>query len=212
MVRFSNSISLLIGAILLTAVASESSANDTGELAYTAKCASCHGSKAEGNTTLNAPALAAQQASYVVRQIGHFNSQTRGKQDTYAMQMAAISSTINDEQAEQIASYVSQLPPATAARSDGDPAQGYKYYQSSCGGCHGGKAEGNQSLNSPRLAGIDSAYLQRQYSYFLNGKRGSDKSDRFGRQMVMIANTLTDKEKIEDVFAYISSLTPEGAE
>ena len=58
----------------------------------------------------------------------------------------------------------------------------------------------------PRLAGLDPAYLTRQLANYRDGLRGTDPGDRPGRQMAMMAGTLTDKQSIADVLAYVASL------
>ncbi|MCH2189496.1 MAG: c-type cytochrome [Gammaproteobacteria bacterium] len=190
------------------------SANDASK-DYQKVCAACHGENASGVAGLNSPALAGQQADYIVRQVALYQQGIRGKQDGYAAQMAAISTTlesqgIDEQRLNDIADYLSSMPSHKNSVSAGDAALGYKQYQSSCGGCHGDKAQGNKSLNSPRLAGIDPQYLMRQYLYYVEGKRGLDKRNRFGRQMAMMAQTVRDPQKIRDVFAYISSINSES--
>ena len=70
---------------------------------------------------------------------------------------------------------------------------------------HGGKGEGNASLNTPRLAGQSDAYLTTQFAHFKQGLRGYDQQDRFGRQMKLMANTLDDAQ-LKDVLAYLNTL------
>ena len=43
-----------------------------------APCIACHGSRAEGNPALNAPAIAGQDAAYLERQLRNFRSERRG--------------------------------------------------------------------------------------------------------------------------------------
>ena len=61
-------------------------------------------------------------------------------------------------------------------------------------------------LNSPNLALLSSAYFKAQYQKFLNGQRGYDKTDKYGRQMKMMAAAMPDQEQIDDVAAYLQSL------
>ena len=198
-----------------SALSNSSTSADDVEMDYKKVCSTCHGEDAEGNTGLNSPALAGQQADYIVRQVALYQQGIRGKQDGYAAQMSAISSTfesqgIDEQRLARIASYLSSMPSYKNSISEGDAALGYKQYQSSCGGCHGDKAQGNKSLNSPRLAGIDPKYLMRQYEYYVEGKRGLDKRNRFGRQMAMMAQTVRDPKKIKDLFAYISTINSDS--
>ena len=89
--------------------------------------------------------------------------------------------------------------------SGGDAALGAKLYQSKCGSCHGGKAEGNPAFSAPALAGQSDSYLQTQFSNFKEGKRGYEKADRYGRQMKLMANTISESEFV-DVLAYLNTL------
>ena len=79
-----------------------------------------------------------------------------------------------------------------------------------CVACHGANGEGNQALNAPRLAGLDGAYLKRQYAAYASGQRGAAAEDRYGRQMAMMANTLADDAALNDVIAYIHTLDNDG--
>lgn len=60
-------------------------------------------------------------------------------------------------------------------------------------------------MNTPRLRQQHDSYLQRQVVHFRQGVRGSDPTDRYGKQMKMMAATVNDAELL-DVLAYISSL------
>lgn len=186
-------------------------ANETdltlGKRQFEKSCAQCHGSNALGIEALGAPALAGQQARYLLRQLKLFQTGVRGSQDNYAGQMAAMANGLDDDPTQtNIAAYLSSLTNPQTHTFSGIQDQGKKQYQSSCGGCHGRKAQGNDALNAPRLAGIQPSYLKRQYQHFLTGKRGTDKSDRLGRQMMMMANTVSNKDQIDNVLAFIGTL------
>ena len=75
-----------------------------------------------------------------------------------------------------------------------------------CSACHGAQGEGNEMLNSPKLAGQAGWYLERQLKNFKHGLRGADASDTFGAQMAPMAATLADDAAISNVVAYINSL------
>jgi cytochrome c553 len=173
-----------------------------------ASCAACHGSQAEGSVTLNAPAIAGQEAAYIERQLRNFRTDRRGthKSDSLGAQMRAVAAaTFADDAAiTKVAAYVSALPqtvPAAPAR--GDLHNGNNLYQGKCGACHGGSAEGNPALKAPRLAGLDSAYIKRQFANFRDGLRGTDPQDVPGRQMAMMAKTLSTERDLDDVIAFI---------
>lgn len=168
-------------------------------------CASCHGPKAEGQKALGAPALAGQLPSYLERAMSEFAEGKRGQEDHFAQQMSAMSGMLkNEEQRQAIVSYLGSLETKDIQVPNRSSDAAYRLYQANCGGCHGVKAEGNKALNSPRLAGMDAAYLQRQLEHFKSGKRGG--SSRYAKQMQMMANTLKGKEDIALVSQFISSL------
>jgi cytochrome c oxidase subunit 2 len=75
-------------------------------------CAACHGFKAEGNATLQAPALAARSDWYLVTQLKNFKSGLRGAdpRDTLGAQMRAISATLPDDKAiNDVVAYINTL-------------------------------------------------------------------------------------------------------
>lgn len=175
--------------------------------AHYAPCAACHGVNAEGNAALNSPAIAGQDAAYVARQLQHFRSGLRGADpaDVPGAQMRGMAAVLPDEQAiADVSAFVASLPvPPATGEVSGDLHNGNNFYQGKCGACHGGKAEGNTGLNSPRLAGLDAGYLKRQFLAFRDGKRGVATEDKFGRQMAMMAKTLPTEKDIDDVMAFI---------
>jgi cytochrome c553 len=183
-----------------------------GKGLYTA-CIACHGNNAQGNPAMNAPSLNGQSASYLTRQLSHFKEGIRGadSNDTFGAQMRGMVATLADDQAiADVSEYIATLPSTGPAnKAEGDLRNGNNRYQGNCGSCHGGKAEGNASLNSPRLAGLETAYLIRQYNNFKQGIRGSHPQDRFGKQMKFMANSLPTEKDLQDVVAYIHAQSAE---
>jgi len=172
-----------------------------------ATCAPCHGARAEGNAATNAPALAGQHAAYLQRQLQNFRSGVRGthEADLPGAQMRAAVTALRDDAAVfSVAAYVAALPKTTVKpAASADMRNGNNLYQGKCGACHGGKAEGNTSLSTPRLAGLDATYLKRQYRHFRDGVRGAHPQDRYGRQMSLMANVLPTDKDLDDVIAFI---------
>jgi cytochrome c oxidase subunit 2 len=171
-------------------------------------CTACHGSKAEGSAALNAPAIAGQDAAYIERQLRNFRTDRRGTHESDSpgaqMRTVATATFADDAAITKVATYISALPktiPAAPAR--GNLHNGNNLYQGKCGACHGGSAEGNPALKAPRLAGLDAAYLKRQFANFRDGVRGTDPQDVPGRQMAMMAKTLAAERDLDDVIAYI---------
>lgn len=172
-------------------------------------CVACHGDTGQGNAELGAPALAGQGEAYLQRQLTHFKTGVRGAdpRDTQGVQMKAMAAMLSDEDIQRIAVYLSGLSaPAQAEPQAGDLKNGNNYYQSKCGACHGGKAEGNPGLNSPALASLDATYLKHQFQNFQQGIRGTHPEDTYGRQMKMMSTSLPTDKDLDDVIAFIQSL------
>lgn len=93
----------------------------------------------------------------------------------------------------------------TMARPEGDAEAGQANY-ATCASCHGQQAEGNQSLNAPKLTGMSRWYMRRQLENYKEGIRGADPADTYGAQMAPMARTLTTDQVTENVLAYIDSL------
>ncbi len=191
-----------LGALLLgaTSLAADSAASF-------APCAACHGAKGEGNPALNAPAIAGQDAAYLERQLRNFRAGRRGthKSDTPGAQMRAMAATLADDATvTAIAGFMAKLPKTVvAAPAKGDLHNGNNLYQGKCGACHGTTAEGNTALKAPRLAGLDAAYIKRQFTNFRDGVRGTDAQDLQGRQMALMAKTVPADRDLDDIIAFI---------
>lgn len=172
-----------------------------------ATCVACHGARGEGNPALGAPALAGQQRDYLVRQLRNFRAGLRGagKGDSYGAQMrASVAALKTDADLATVAGHYAALPPlGPRQKASGDLRNGQARYLGNCGACHGAKAEGNPALAAPRLAGLDAAYLKRQFQAFQKGQRGSDPQDTPGRQMRLMASTLPAAKDLDDVIAFI---------
>ena len=123
--------------------------------------------------------------------------------------MRAISLTLADDQAvEDLAAYVSSLsPPMPAATIEGDVTAGATGY-ATCIACHGVNGEGNQLLNAPAVAGQHDWYTVRQLENYISGIRGSNPANIFDTQMRPMAMVLPTPAAINNVTAYINTLTP----
>lgn len=79
---------------------------------YNAVCSACHGSKAQGNKRLKAPALGALSESYLLAQINKFRQGIRGAHpdDKAGAQMRRSAANIaDDKEADALAQYIRQL-------------------------------------------------------------------------------------------------------
>ena len=174
-----------------------------------AGCVACHGEAGAGNEALQAPALAGLDAVYLMRQLHNFKAGIRGADvaDTAGAQMRASAALLADEAAmTDVTAYIASFPPpAVAPVAGADLRNGSNYYQASCGACHGGRAEGNTALFSPRLAGQHTAYLKRQYLNFREGLRGAHPDDKYGRQMKVMSAALPAAKDLDDVLGFIAA-------
>lgn len=173
-------------------------------------CQACHGANGGGNTQLGAPNIAGMDAWTIERQLNNFASGMRGTGagDTYGAQMrVAINALPTAADRSAVAGYIASLPHvAVASKAKGDLTNGSTYFNAVCSACHGAGGLGNQAMNVPRLAGIDSAYLARQFAAFRAGARGYHADDKLGRQMRAATGMLPDAKTDQDVIAYIASL------
>lgn len=203
---------LLIAALALASPALHA---DAGEAAYSG-CVACHGARGEGKRALHAPALAGQHAFYTARQLRNYRAGIRGSdpRDTYGVQMRGMAMSLPDEAAiDAVATWLAGLaPPVGAGEIPGDPKNGNDIYQGKCGACHGLTAAGNPALDAPRLAGLDTGYLRRQFLAFREGRRGAQPGDRTGKQMAMMAKTIDPGQELDDVLAYIHAQSLPGAQ
>lgn len=176
---------------LLTLLAFQQAYADSPQQYQT--CIACHGANAEGNSALGAPAIAGQDAAYLRRQLNAFRTGQRGKESAQAKTMAAAVSMLDEATADLLTDWLAQQAVVkTAAQGDTSGLRnGENLYNANCGACHGAAGKGNALMGAPRLAGMNSDYMARQYRAFQSGARGSH--DRYGKQMAMMAKAVGDK-------------------
>ena len=204
---------LLVYLILAVSLPATALATDVeaGKKLY-APCVACHGSNAEGIAALNSPALAGQSKSYMIRQLWDFKKGNRGAADgdTIGAQMRPMAIALPDGEAiANVAAYLAALPPSKhPATVAGDVANGQTLYISRCGACHGDKGWGKEALYTPKLIGIGDSYVIRQVRNFQNGLRGAHKDAQQGRQMAMLAKSVT-AEELNDIAAFLNAPEPQ---
>ena len=93
---------------------------------------------------------------------------------------------------------------ALNAYAAGDATKGKAAY-AVCAACHGANGMGNKALNSPKIAGQEPWYLERQLKNYKGGIRGTHPKDPYGMQMRPMALTLANDEVIYNVAAYLST-------
>ena len=197
-----------IAVLLAVPVVAEAADVAAGQSAY-AVCAACHGQKGEGNVAMNAPQLAGQATWYIKRQLAAYRDGLRGTAsgDTYGMQMRPMAMAVGNPAAEEnLLAFIATLPVTDSPPTvTGDIAAGQAAY-AVCAACHGQKAEGNEQMGGPKLAGQDDWYLVRQINNYNKGLRGYDPKDIFGNQMRPMAATLNSETAVNNVVAYINTL------
>lgn len=92
-----------------------------------------------------------------------------------------------------------------SASAQPDSEAGRRSYEV-CAGCHGFEGEGNRLVGAPRLAGIETWYLERQIRNFAAGSRGHLAADTNGRRMALMAQAVESDRELGDLLAWIDSL------
>ena len=145
-----------------------------GEAGAGAACATCHGTKGQGDGAL-APRLAGLDRGYAARQLELYASGARRHP-----QMEWIARRLGDDARQKVLVYYADLSPpptpGTAATNcvgaqlyhAGEPARGIV----SCASCHGPGGVGD--AGNPPLAGQPAPYLARQLEAWASGKRYGD--------------------------------------
>jgi len=192
-------------------VSASAFAGNVGVRLYNDACAACHGNRGEGNQALRAPALAGLDEAYLRRQLQHFRDGVRGvhpDDKDGAVMRTAVATVSGDAAMREVIVAITALPvpQPVAAPTGADLTAGRNYYNGICSACHGGKAEGNLALNSPRLSVQNADYLVRQFSHFRTQIRGGHANDKYGRQMAKITKAIVDDKLAADIAAYIVQL------
>jgi cytochrome c oxidase subunit 2 len=161
-----------------------------GQAQY-AVCSACHGAEGEGNKAVNAPKLAGQEWTYLVRQLHNYKNGIRGtaEGDTLGQQMAGMAATLSNDQAvRDVVAYIQTLPDTKPETTiTGDAENGERFYNT-CQYCHGPEGQGYWTMNAPRLSGMSDWYMADQLRKFRDGMRGSHRLDLYGGQMKMMAD------------------------
>jgi cytochrome c553 len=164
-------------------------------------CVGCHGPAGNSLIPQN-PKLSAQPAEYIAKQLADFKTPQRNNPI-----MTAMASPLSDQDAKNIAAYVSNQASAPGAAKNKDTVDfGKKIYRAgiaeknvpACAGCHGASGAGVPA-QFPRLAGQHQDYTVAQLTGFRSGARNNS------AQMTTIAKRLSDDE-IQAVSDYIAGL------
>ena len=172
-------------------------------------CTTCHGVELQGNRAVDAPRLNGMEDWYVRNQLRAFREGWRGSHDDLiGMEMRPQATVLDADGVEEAVAFVASVPlrgDSITRTVSGDASRGQTLY-TSCAACHGTNAEGNKTLNAPKLRGQSDWYLVRQLEKFRSGVRGGAPGDSYGAQMRASVSVLPDEAAINDVVAYINSL------
>ena len=173
-------------------------------------CRQCHGLEGEGMQLSLAPAIAGLDQWYVESQLTKFKEGARGlhAQDLGGLRMYPMSQWLaNEDDIRAVSTFVSGLvrvaPPPTL--EGGDAHKGEAAY-ALCAACHGTEGEGNKTMNSPPLRGMNDWYLMTTLQKFKDGVRGSNAKNPNEMMMRGMALSLTDEQALKDVIAHIMTL------
>jgi cytochrome c553 len=172
-------------------------------------CVACHGTEAQGNQKLGAPAIAGMPAWYVVAQLTKFRSGARGNHpgDSAGLRMRPMAQSLPfDSDLPLIADFVSKLPVTTPPQVvTGSVVRGEELFKI-CVTCHAADGKGNEALFAPPLISTSDWYLLTQLKNFKAGIRGGNATlDPSGAMMKGMAATLDDQGML-DVVYYIQTL------
>ena len=167
-------------------------------------CQGCHGDAGLSVEDL-IPNLGGQYADYIAKQLHNFQSGARKHQI-----MSAVSRTVNDTEATDIAAYFASQNKMHGNGSGNNPVGKNLFLKGdagrnipACMSCHGenGKGLAPGNATNPVIGGQRKSYLRAQLQHWRNGQR----SNSPGGVMNKVAKNLTDAE-IEALTDYLSGL------
>lgn len=171
-----------------------SPAQTRGKAAYQRSCVGCHAERGTGDAFTAVPALAGQRFEYLREQILHFTTDERhSPRMRWAFNRASPKPL---QSAEDLASYLSNLPLQGFAQSDlRFHAEGEQDYAAQCAACHAQDARGNTAGTIPSLRAQHDSYLVNRLRRFPSAS-----------PTIKIAAHELDDHTIVAVAAYLSSL------
>jgi len=169
-----------------------------------ATCSACHGM--DGNSVNPEwPNLAAQHASYILRQLKNFHSGQRQN-----VLMSPMGAMLGDQDMEDVAAYFSSQ--ALHPTGETEPSKlklGQRVYRggnvaakvAACTGCHGPGGAGNPGAAYPRIGGQHATYVAMQLRAYKSGARATDPN-----QMMRNIAGLLSEEEIDAVASYVQGM------
>ena len=161
----------------------------------TAACAGCHGE--DGNTDIpGMPSLAGQNVPALMAAMKAYQEGTRTDPVMQALVAALTRSDIED----MVYFYAAMEPRRSEAPAEGDPFAGMAV-TAPCVGCHG--RDGNSGdPKTPRLAGLDAAYLIAAVDAYKDGSRD--------HSVMRDAVETLREEDVRDLAAYYAAQEPKA--
>jgi cytochrome c oxidase subunit 2 len=151
-----------------------------------------------------------EQTAAHLRQVGQRRAEAevirRSEETTRLQVFNARVNAARAQQAQLAAAMEKAAQAAALVALPGDPAKGEMTYMP-CATCHGMQAEGKRVFNAPRLAGQEPWYVRSQLLKFKEGVRVKHPHDIYGMQMAMATSLIYNEEVLDNVVAYIASLT-----
>jgi cytochrome c oxidase subunit II len=123
----------------------------------------------------------------------------------------AMRSRVNIVEQEEFEQWLAEQPTFAETQAREPDIEAGEAQYAVCTACHGDQGQGNPDMNSPRLAGLESWYIERQLANFVSGARGEHPDDQFGPQMRPFA-TMLDEQGMRNVAAYIGTMPVEVAD
>jgi cytochrome c oxidase subunit II len=160
---------------------------------------------------LNAPKIAGQDPWYLRKQLENFKGGLRGthQEDVFGQQMAPMARTLaTDAAIDNMIAHIQTFPDEQPAQTVEGNVQAGAGRFTVCAYCHGAEGQGIEAMNAPRLAGMNDWYLAHQLHNFKRGIRGEHPQDYYGKQMGFMGRILQNDQAINDVVAYINTLSP----
>jgi cytochrome c553 len=144
---------------------------DRGASQFAHYCATCHGSRAQGDAGKGIPALAGQRFVYLVRQLANFAG---GERDSGAMHAVLSQQELQEPQTwVDVAAYLNKAPIVPGAQTgDGTRlALGRGIFREQCATCHRADARGDTDGFVPSLRNQHYRYLANQLHKLGEGYR-----------------------------------------
>jgi cytochrome c553 len=194
--------------IALAAMAQGAWAQDVaGLMLYRSRCANCHGQNGWGDEEKRVPAIAGLPAAYLLRQIDAFRRDLRKEA---RMHREAAGAPEGGDLAG-VASVINAMTPLKPLKQGpADAENGAKIVRELCAECHGMRCEGKAERGAPPLTGFQSWYLADQVRHFRDFVRQGDPDSLDALRMHAIAYKTIGLEDVEDVAAFVASLTEEN--